>query len=164
MITWPQITLWIQLPWYKLIIESKEGSPRSPSALYLRQICTRLLKLSGQRLRLCKHLAEPFRIWPVYSGDRREKIRSCFKSCLSALSTEGYEEARLVVPLEWVSPERTWSPPFAVKGFVTHWLQAQDSRLASDRALLIPFSQAVKQRSCESSLYHHCAQKKIISK
>lgn len=43
-------------------------------------------------------------------------------------------------------------PLFAVKGFVTHWLQAQDSCLASDRGHLILLSHAVKQGSYESSV------------
>lgn len=37
------------------------------------------------------------------------------------------------------------------------------SSSGSDRVLLIPPSQAVKQRSCESCLYRHCVQKKKTS-
>lgn len=41
----------------------------------------------------------------------------CFKSCLSALSTEGDEETRPFVLFGWASPRRTWSlspPPTTV--------------------------------------------------
>ena len=100
-------------------------------------------------------------MWPVHSAVRREREMCCSKFCLSSLSNRGDRERRLVMSsfeFEWVSPG-AHVISFAVRGFVTHWLQAPGSSSGSDRVLIIPPSQAVKQRSCESCLYHHCVQK-----
>lgn len=60
----------------------------------------------------------------------------CFTRCLP-LFEEDEERGGLVVLLDrGVSQSHVIT--FAARGFVTHWLQAQGPRLASDRALPNP--------------------------
>lgn len=60
----------------------------------------------------------------------------------------------------WVGVSQLHVIMFAVKGFVTHWLQALSPCLASHQSALHSLSQAAKRRSCESCLYCHCEHKK----
>lgn len=115
------------------------------------------------RLWLCKHLPAHFHMWPSHAADRTERDVRFFVVVFDStgphcqLRERRGKEAGFAFS---VGVSQTHVITFTVRGFMTHWLQPQDPCLASDRVLLIPPSQAVKQRSCESCLTVTVSRKK----